>query len=137
MDKALHRPAERTRDLRTGDERTGSKHAGQLDWRKRMSDHVAFALLVYTGVQIFVTMTVLKSDHHSIMPYFALVVLVLAIIPGCRAFEARWSELSDAQASNPELADRFARDRGALWLCAIGAPFALIALFKGVTALFG
>lgn len=116
---------------------TQKRAVEKLDWRSRMSDHVAYALLAYTGLQIFVTMTALKSDFNSIMPYFALVVLVIAIIPGCRMFEARWSELSDEQAANPELAGRFARDRLAIWLCAIGLPFALTAFFKGVLLLLG
>jgi len=109
----------------------------RLDWRKRMSDHVAYALLIYTGLQIFVTMAALKTGHGgSILPYFALVVLVAAIIPGARWFEGRWSGLSDAAAGNPEFADAFKRDRLALWLCAIGLPFGLTAAYKGIVALF-
>ena len=111
-------------------------HAAALDWRKKISDHVAYGLLFYTALQILITMTVLKSNHSSIMPYFALVVLVAAIIPGCRMFEARWSELTDKQAADPALAPRFRRDRLAIWLCAIGLPFALTAFFKGVGLLF-
>jgi hypothetical protein len=113
-----------------------SRKTGGLDWRKKMSDHVAFALLVYTGLQIFVTMAALKTGHGSIMPYFALIVLVMAIIPGCRMFEQRWDSLDDTEAANPELASRFKRDRLALWLCAIGLPFALTAISKGTAALF-
>ena len=108
----------------------------KLDWRKRMSDHVAYALLVYTGLQIFVTMTALKHGHGSALPYLALIVLVAAIVPGCRAMEGRWDCLTDAQAANPELADAFRRDRRLLWLCAIGLPFALTAGFKGLETLF-
>lgn len=110
---------------------------GALDWRKRMSDNVAYALLVYTGVQIGVTMTAVKGSSGSIMPYFALVLLVAAIIPAARLFEARWSELSDEEAGNPALAKAFGRDRLALWLSALGLPFALAALFSGVEALLG
>jgi len=101
-----------------------------LDWRKRMSDHIAYGLLVYTGLQIFVTMGVLKTGGESILPYFALVVLVAAIIPGCRLFERRWEGLSDEQAANPELADLFKRDRNWVWIAAIGLPFVLTGLFK-------
>ena len=117
MDKALQRkmPA-----------RAGHK----LDWRKRMSDHVAFALLVYTGLQIFVTMTTLKTGHGSILPYFALVVLVGAIIPACRYMEKKWEGLSDAQADNPELSGLFWRDAIGLWACAIGLPILLTGGFK-------
>lgn len=69
--------------------------AKPLDWRRRMSDHIAYALLVNTALQIFVTMGALKSKGGSLLPYFALVILVAAIIPACRRFEHRWNRLSD------------------------------------------
>jgi hypothetical protein len=124
MDKALR-------------ERSGThRRAGhKLDWRRKMSDHVAYGLLVYTGLQIFVTMSALKTGQGSILPYFALIVLVAAIIPGCRMFEKRWESLSDSEAANPEFADRFKRDRLLVWIFALGLPFGLTALFKGVEAL--
>lgn len=130
MDKALRDTASR----QAGSDRAASGR--KLDWRKRMSDNVAYALLVYTGLQIFVTLNALKSGQGSIMPYFALIVLVAAIIPGCRMFEKRWEALSDSQAADPALARRFRRDRLALWLCALGLPFALTALYLGIEALF-
>ena len=112
------------------------KRAGRkLDWRKKMSDNVAYALLIYTGLQIWVTMGTLKNGSGSILPYFALIMLVAAIIPGCRMFEKRWDALGDSEAANPELRDRFRRDQVLLWLCAIGLPFALTGLFLGVKAL--
>jgi uncharacterized iron-regulated membrane protein len=122
MDKAL-------RDAVT--KQTGRK----LDWRRKMSDHVAYALLVYTGLQIFVTMGQLKSGSGSILPYFALIVLIAAIIPGCRMFEKRWAALSDSEAANPELRDRFRRDLIVLWLCAFGLPLALTGAFLGIATL--
>jgi hypothetical protein len=125
MDKALRQPA------------TTKKHASRkLDWRRKMSDHVAYGLLAYTGLQIFVTMSALKGGHGSILPYFALIVLVAAIIPGCRLFEKRWEGLSASEAANPELRDRFRRDVLAVWLCAIGLPLALTGGYLGVAALF-
>lgn len=110
--------------------------ARKLDWRRRMSDHVAYALLVYTGLQIFVTMGQLKSGSGSILPYFALIVLIAAIIPGCRIFEKRWDGLSDSQAANPELRDRFRRDLIVLWLCAFGLPLALTGAFLAFAKIF-
>ena len=124
MDKAL-------RESASAQKRTGRK----LDWRRRMSDNVAYALLAYTGLQIFVTMGALKNGSGSILPYFALIVLVAAIIPGCRMFEKRWDSLSNSEAANPELRDRFRRDQIVLWLCAIGLPFALTGLFLAIGAL--
>ena len=111
------------------------KRAGRkLDWRKKMSDNVAYALLVYTGLQIFVTMGQLKNGSGSALPYLALIVLIAAIIPGCRMFEKRWDSLSNGEAANPELRDRFRRDVIVLWLCAIGLPFALTGLFLAIAA---
>src|SRR5688500_2473089 len=113
------------------------KRAGRkLDWRRKMSDHVAYALLTYTALQIFVTMNTIKDGHGSILPYFALIVLVAAIIPGCRMFEQRLDGLSDSEAANPELRDRFVRDLVLLWLCAIGLPLVLTGAYMGVSALF-
>ena len=107
-----------------------------VDWRRRMSDHIAYALLVYTGLQIFITMGALKSQSGSLLPYFALIILVGAIIPACRMFERRWNKLSDVQAHDPALAPYYRRDRKLLWLLAIGLPFLLTGLFKGLALLF-
>jgi hypothetical protein len=59
------------------------------DWRRKISDHIAYALLVYTSFQIFLTMTALRLSAGSLLPYLALVVLV-AVIPACRRVERRW-----------------------------------------------
>lgn len=114
----------------------GSQVTGRTrDWRKSMSDHIAYSLLVYTGLQIFVTVQALKAGSHSIIPYLALVVLVAGIIPACRWFERRWSDLSDEQAGDPSYSQAFRRDVVALWGLAVGLPFVLTGLFKGISAL--
>jgi hypothetical protein len=104
--------------------------AKAVDWRRKMSDNIAYALLVYTALQIFVTMGALKSEGASLLPYLALVVLVGAIIPACRRFERRWNRLSEDQAHDPAMAGHFRRDRITLWLLAIGLPFGLTGIFK-------
>lgn len=109
----------------------------QLDWRKRMSDHVAYALLAYTALQIFVTMGALHAKGTTVLPYFALVMLVIAIIPACRRFERRWARLSDAQAADMAFAADYRRDRMWLWVLAIGLPFAVTGLFKALAYMFG
>ena len=110
-----------------------SVHAeGRLDWRKRMSDNVALALIVYTGLQIFVTVHALKQGFPSMFAYFALVMLVGAIIPACRWFEKRWMDIGDADAADPALAGAFRRDQALPWLLAGGLPF----LVTGVLKLF-
>ena len=120
--------------LRPAERATASR---PLDWRKRMSDNIAYALLVYTGLQIFVTMGALKGEGTSLIPYFALIVLVIAIIPACRRFEKRWNRLSDEQAADPDMAGHFKRDRLTLWLLATLLPLALTGVFKLLAIGFG
>jgi hypothetical protein len=106
-----------------------------VDWRRKMSDNIAYALLVYTGLQIFVTMGALKSEGGSLLPYLALIVLVVAIIPSCRRFEQRWNRLSEEQAHDPELAGHYRRDRLVLWIMAVGLPFLITGMFRGLALL--
>ena len=115
---------------------TAKDRVRPLDWRKRMSDNIAYALLVYTALQIFVTMNALHAEGSSLLPYLALVLLVAAIIPACRRFERRWNRLDDVQAADPSLASYFRRDRLMLWLLAIGLPFLITGMFKGLALLF-
>ena len=102
--------------------RTGSH---TRDWRKSMSDHVAWALLVYTALQIFLTVKALSAGFSSVFPYFVLVILVAAIIPACRWFERRWKDIDDAHAADPALSGDYRRDQALLWTMAIGLPFAI------------
>lgn len=104
------------------------------DWRRSISDHVAYALLAYTTLQIFVTVKALAEGFSSILPYVALVLLVAAIIPACRWFEKRWKDLSDEQAADPAYAPAFRRDIIMLWALALGLPIILTGIFKALFA---
>lgn len=106
------------------------------DWRKVMNDHVAYSLLAYTALQIFVTVKALSDGTSGLLPYLALIVLVAGIIPALRWFERRWVELDDAEAADEAYAQAFRRDITGLWLLAIGLPFALTVLFKAVLSIF-
>lgn len=106
------------------------------DWRRAMSDHVAYGLLAYTALQIFVTVKALAEGSSSLLPYLALIVLVAGIIPVCRWFEKRWAVLSDVEAADPALAGEFRRDVMALWALAIGLPFGLTLIFKAALSIF-
>jgi hypothetical protein len=115
---------------------TGISRGRVLDWRKRMSDNVAYALLVYTALQIFVTTQALRETGSSALPMMALVVLVAAIIPWCRRFEKRWESIGEANACDPQLKPRFRRDQIVLWALAIGLPFVLTGLCKALIGTF-
>ena len=106
-----------------------------IDWRRKVSDQVAFGLLVYTGLHIFLTMKQLKTGQGSVLPYFGLIVLVAAIIPACRWIEMRWEQLTDTEATDPDLAPVFRKEMILSWCAAIGLPIALTFGFKGIVAL--
>lgn len=108
--------------------------ATKADWRKKMSDHVAYALLVYTGLQIFATVKAMGNGASSILPYVALIILVAAIIPACRWFERRWTVMSDEEATDPAFATAFRRDTVMLWAMAIGLPLVLTGICKAIYA---
>lgn len=101
-----------------------------IDWGERMTSHIAHALLVYTGLHIFVTMQAIKGESGSILPYFGLVALVAAIIPACRWLEKRWQRRTAASRDDSGLAGAFRRDAAMVWLCALGLPFALTAVLS-------
>lgn len=106
-----------------------------VDWRKKMSNNVAYGLLVYTGLQIFVTMHEIQGKSASILPVFVLVMLVAAIIPMFRHFERRWEHLTDDQAHNPAYSAAFRRDQIKVWALAALLPFLITGGFKAFTAL--
>jgi hypothetical protein len=93
-------------------------------------------LLVYTALQIFMTVGSLHAEGGSLLPYVILVILVGAIIPACRNFDKRWGRLSDAQAHDPAWGEAFARDRKLLWMLAIGLPVAITLMFRVLALIF-
>ena len=115
---------------------TVREHADK-DWRKAMSDNVALALVVYTALQIFVTVKAMRDGLPSLLPYVALILLVAAIIPACRKFESRWLHLDDEAAHDPAMRTAFRRDQAMLWAIAIGLPFVLTGLFKLIFGAIG
>lgn len=107
-------------------------------WSQRMSNHIAYALLAYTALQIFVVMQEMKGGSHSTLPYLGLVLLVAIVIPACRRFEKRWERFDANMKSigEHELASIYRRDVLGLWLTAIGMPFAIAGLWAvGAAAL--
>ncbi len=98
-------------------------------YAKRISDHVAVALVVYTLALIFVTSPAMHSEGTSILPYFALVLFVAMVIPACRNMERRWKALENGELGAGSLDTRFTADRIKLWVAALGIPVLLAILF--------
>ena len=92
---------------------------------KRISNHIAYALVMYTLLLIFLVSPQMESKGTSILPYFLLVVLVgIAILP-CRSLERRW-KAADAH-DQGGLVGSCNRDAILLWIAAIGIPVLLMA----------
>ena len=98
-------------------------------YAKRISDHVAVALVVYTLAQIFITSPAMESKGTSILPYFMLVVFVAMVIPSCRSMEHRWQALETSELGHDGLERRFTFDRIKLWAAAIIIPIILSVIF--------
>ncbi len=96
---------------------------------KRISDHVAVALVVYTLALIFITSPAMSSEGTSILPYFMLVVFVAMVIPACRNMERRWQAFEKSGVRDSGLESRFNADRIKLWVAALGIPVLLYVLF--------
>ena len=98
-------------------------------YAKRMSDHVAIALVVYTLVLIFLVTPTIESSGMSIFPYFVLVLFVAAVIPFCRNLERRWQKLCATALPDDGLETQYVADRMKLWVAAIAMPAVLAVLF--------
>lgn len=114
------------------DGRSHAKAARPVDWRKAMSDNVAIALIVYTGLNIFLTVEAIRETGMRSLAMLCLVILVAGIIPACHKFEKRWRDISEEEAHDRALAGAYRRDQIVLWALAIGLPFALTFLFKAL-----
>lgn len=110
----------------------GESGGKPVDWRKSMSDNVAIALIVYTGLNIFLTVEAIKATGLRGLAMLCLVILVAGIIPACRKFEKRWREMPEEDAHDRALAGTYRRDQLMLWALALGLPFGLTLLFNAL-----
>jgi hypothetical protein len=104
---------------------------GHKSYAKRISTHIAYALVVYTMLLIFIVSPTLEGNGMAIWPYFALVALVAAVILPCRNIERHWQKL-DERGSN--LKGHFLVARIKIWVSAIGIPVALMLVLGGISS---
>ncbi|HEU4820732.1 MAG TPA: hypothetical protein VFS87_06195 [Qipengyuania sp.] len=114
------------------DEFTHRRADRVVDWRKAMSDNVAYALIIYTGLQIFLTVDAIKETGLRSLAMLCLIILVVAIIPAAHKLDKRWHDLSESDAHDRSLAGAYRRDQIFLWLLAIGLPFVLTLMFRAM-----
>ncbi len=98
-------------------------------YSKRISTHIAYALVVYTLLLIFLVSPALESKAMAIWPYFLLVALVAAVILPCRNIERHWKKLDDRGA---DLSAHYLFARIKIWLSAIGIPVGLMLAIRAI-----
>ena len=101
-------------------------------YAKRISTHIAYALVVYTMMLIFLVSPVLKGAEMAIWPYFALVALVAAVILPCRNIEKRWQHIEEHSRS---VETHFLVARIKIWASAIGIPLAIMLVARGASSI--
>lgn len=104
---------------------------GHKSFAKRMCNHVAIALVVYTLMLIFVTSPAMDSGM-SIYPYFILVLFVAIAIPFLRNMERCWQALEKTELGTGGLQSRFKVDLIKLWSLAIGLPVILSLIIRAI-----
>ena len=103
-------------------------------WSSGLKRHIAFALLAYTLLLIFLVSHALadwlggEGESMSIAPYFLLVLLVVGVIPLARRLERRWEVLGRSDLSAHGLALRYRTDCIKVWAIAIGVPLLIAAI---------
>ncbi len=102
---------------------------GRTSLAKRISSHIAYALVVYTLLLIFEVSPQMESKGMSIMPYLILVLLVGLVILPCRNLERRWQAIeASGSADNADNQAAFRRDVIGVWIAAVGIPTLLMFL---------
>ncbi|APG61624.1 hypothetical protein LPB140_00850 [Sphingorhabdus lutea] len=108
-------------------------HIGEKkSYTKKISDHVAYGLVIYTLMLIFLVTKTLKSDGMSIFPYFMLVVLVGLVIPLFHSFDSKWRKIENNAEFSHDKNSIFRQDCMKIWALSIGLPIIWMLLFSAL-----
>ena len=97
-------------------------------WHRRMGNNLAWALVLFTGLQISIISGVVATGASTILYHLGIAVLIAAIVPAARNMERRWETLSQSDLSGVRLAELFRVDQLKLWGTALFLPLAWIPL---------
>lgn len=95
-------------------------------WHRRMSNNLAGALVLFTGIQICVISGVVATGATTLLYHLGIAVLIAAIVPAARNMERRWEMLTQSDLFGQGLAARFRVDQLKLWGTALFLPLAWI-----------
>ncbi len=110
-------------------------HPRQL--ARRMSRHLALALLAFAGLQIWLLAAGLSAGLPIGFAAFALALLVLVAVPLASRTEAHWQRLGREALPCPALEQQWRRTAARLWLGAAALPPLWIGLALLASRLLG
>lgn len=102
-------------------------------YAKRISDNIAYALIVYTMMLIFLVADAIKTSGTSVMPYIMLMLFVAVVIPLARKLEKKWEMLDQSELSDSSLNRRYNIDRAKLWIGTLVFPLFLMGVCTVIT----
>lgn len=102
-------------------------------YARRMSSHLAAALVVFCLLQIFIV----ARMGGSLILHLGIIVAIGAFAFAARGLEQRWDHLGQSSLSSNDLALRFRRDLLQLWSVSIAGGLLWIPIAIIFRALFG
>ncbi|MEQ1510370.1 MAG: hypothetical protein ABL909_08245 [Sphingopyxis sp.] len=96
---------------------------------RAMTLHASLAVLAFAAIQLWGVVALADQPGGRILPFLALLFLLLAAVPFARHIERRWHGLASSALPSAGLEGRFRRDRGRLWRMALLVPTIWIGAF--------
>lgn len=112
--------------------RAGEGH-GKASFAKRISSHLAAALVLFCLLQIFIV----AKMGGSLVLHLGVVVAIGGFAVAARGLERRWQMIEQAGRPRRELAARFRRDVAQLWVFSLIGALLWIPVALIYRALFG
>lgn len=110
-----------------------SLRASGNGYARRMSSHLAAALVVFCLLQIFIV----AKMGGSLILHLGIIVAIGAFAFAARGLERRWELLGQSNLSSSSLALRYRRDLLQLWLVSITGGLLWVPVAIIFRALFG
>lgn len=98
------------------------------NYRRRISNHIAFGLVTFAMLQIFVV----ASHGGLLLANLGVILVIAASIPGARSLERRWELLASGGLPSAGLATRYRRDVLTIWMVDLLVPFLWIPLLNWI-----
>ena len=111
----------------------GSAQAGGVSYAKRMSSHLAAALVIFCLLQI----GIVARMGGSLILHLGIIAAIGGFAVAARGLERRWEMLDQSGLARHGLDLRFRRDAVQLWLASIGCGLLWIPVTFIFRVLFG